>query len=89
MDQTNQTNPVNPTNQPQKTGIGGTVGAIIIIILIVLGGLYFWGKRLEETRSVIQPVGQTADTTASSSENVNNTNQINLGAELQSTTTAQ
>ena len=40
--------------QIKKPGIGSTVGTIIIIALIILGGLYFWGKRLEESKNVIQ-----------------------------------
>lgn len=39
---------------PKKVGIGSTVGTIIIIALIVLGGLYFWGKRLEESKNIKQ-----------------------------------
>jgi hypothetical protein len=34
----------------QKSSIGGIIGTIIIIAVIVLGGLYFWGKRIEESR---------------------------------------
>lgn len=38
--------------QPQqnKSSIGSLIGTIIIIALIVLGGLYFWGKRIEEAK---------------------------------------
>jgi len=35
-----------------KSSMGGIVGTIIIIALIVLGGLYFWGKQLKESRSL-------------------------------------
>ena len=34
-----------------KSGMGSIIGTIIIIALIILGGLYFWGKRIEETKS--------------------------------------
>ncbi len=33
-----------------KTGIGSLLGTIIIIAIIILGGLYFWGKRVEESK---------------------------------------
>ncbi len=33
-----------------KSSIGPIIGIIIIIALIILGGLYFWGKRIEESR---------------------------------------
>ena len=37
--------------EPQnKSSIGSIIGTIIIISLIILGGLYFWGKRIEESR---------------------------------------
>lgn len=39
-------------NSEQKS-VGPVVGSIIIVLVIVLGGLYFWGSRLnrEETLS--------------------------------------
>ncbi len=36
-----------PTN---KSSIGSIIGTIIIIAVIILGGLYFWGKRIEESK---------------------------------------
>ena len=33
-----------------KSSIGSIVGIIIILTLIILGGLYFWGKRIEESK---------------------------------------
>jgi FtsZ-interacting cell division protein ZipA len=36
--------------EQQKSSIGGIIGTIIIIALIILGGLYFWGKRIEESK---------------------------------------
>ena len=36
--------------QPQnKSSIGSIIGTVIIIAIIILGGLYFWGKRIEES----------------------------------------
>ena len=63
MDTNNTTNnpaptpaPVTPTERPSvtpenKSSIGGIIGTIIIIALIILGGLYFWGKRIEESKT--------------------------------------
>ena len=49
MDPQNQT----PLSQPPQTAseksVGPAVGIIIIIIIIVLGGLYFWGQRVNDT----------------------------------------
>ena len=36
--------------QNNKSSIGSIIGTIIIIALIILGGLYFWGKRIEESK---------------------------------------
>ena len=36
-----------PAPAPQKKGgVGATVGIIIIVVLMLIGGLYFWGARL-------------------------------------------
>jgi uncharacterized protein YpmB len=35
----------------EKTSIGSVIATIIIIALIVLGGLYFWGKRIEQEQA--------------------------------------
>lgn len=39
-----------PSMQQNKSSIGSIIGIIIIIAIIILGGLYFWGKRMEEAR---------------------------------------
>ena len=36
--------------EQNKNGIGGIIGIVVIISIIILGGLYFWGKRIEESR---------------------------------------
>lgn len=36
--------------EQNKSGIGSIIGIIIIISIIILGGLYFWGKRIEESK---------------------------------------
>lgn len=38
-----------PQTQNQSS-IGSIIGIIIIITVIILGGLYFWGKRVEEQK---------------------------------------
>ena len=37
--------------EQNKSSIGSIIGTIIIIALIILGGLYFWGKRIEESKA--------------------------------------
>jgi FtsZ-interacting cell division protein ZipA len=34
----------------QKSSIGSIIGTVIIIAIIILGGLYFWGKRIEDAK---------------------------------------
>lgn len=52
--------------QQNKSSIGSIIGTIIIISLIILGGLYFWGKRIEESRYkeklISESVNQTEPT---------------------------
>lgn len=51
--------------QPQETNkssIGSIIGTIIIITVIILGGLYFWGKRIEESRYKQQLIDETKST---------------------------
>lgn len=38
--------------EENKSSIGSIIGTIIIIALIILGGLYFWGKRIEDSRNI-------------------------------------
>jgi hypothetical protein len=37
--------------QENKSSVGGVLGTIIIIAIIIIGGLYFWGKRIEENKA--------------------------------------
>ncbi len=36
--------------QENKSSVGSIIGTIVIIAIIILGGLYFWGKRVEESK---------------------------------------
>lgn len=49
MEPTIQQQPIN-TIPENKSSIGSIIGTIIIIAVIILGGLYFWGKRVEEAK---------------------------------------
>jgi len=37
--------------EEKKAGVGSIVATILIIAVIVLGALYFWGKRMEESKA--------------------------------------
>ena len=56
----------------EKTPIGSIIATIIIIALIVLGGLYFWGKRIEEVQSVQTFTAGTTTTTEVVQNNTDN-----------------
>lgn len=38
------------SNTAKKSSIGSIIATIVIIALIIIGGLYFWGKRIETER---------------------------------------
>ncbi len=44
----------------QKSSVGSIIGTIIIIAIIILGGLYFWGKRIEESKETESLVNETS-----------------------------
>lgn len=48
--------------EPQKSSIGSIIGTIVIIAIIILGGLYFWGKRVEENKVKENLVTETETT---------------------------
>lgn len=80
--------------EPQKSSVGGIIGTIIIIAIIILGGLYFWGKRIEESKANQNLVSdesttQQATTTDENAdiENVSSADDLDsIDADLNSTT---
>ena len=90
--------PVAPATSPEKASTSGVVGTIIIIALIILGGLYFWGKRINTQKEANALVNQemqasqeaaaiesvsTNDDTASLEAELNATQTSGLGTELE------
>ena len=79
-----------------KSSIGSIFGTIIILALIILGALYFWGKRIENTKNaqnLATDTSQPAEAAAIQSMNgsddldsieadLNSTKTENLSAEL-------
>lgn len=56
-------------DQENKSSIGSIIGTIVIIAIIILGGLYFWGKRVEEAKIRQNLVtDQTSQSTATMNE---------------------
>ncbi|MEQ1561681.1 MAG: hypothetical protein ABL899_03105 [Nitrospira sp.] len=54
--------------QAQESSIGSIIGTIIIIAIIILGGLYFWGKRIEENKAKQALVEETVELTPAEME---------------------
>ena len=52
----------------QKSSVGSIIGTIIIIAIIILGGLYFWGKRIEESKETDGLVNETSQSEAEEME---------------------
>ncbi len=48
-----------------KSSVGSIIGTIIIIAIIILGGLYFWGKQVEESKLKDSLVTGAGDATSS------------------------
>lgn len=65
MDQFNEQNNTVDLNggMPQapehKSAAGPIVGAVIIVLVVVLGGVYFWGSRMQTPIDEIAPVTET------------------------------
>lgn len=55
----------------KKSGIGPIIATIIIIAIIILGGLYFWGKRIETEKAnqaLLQTESSVSEETAAAVE---------------------
>ena len=74
-----------------KSSIGSIIGTIIIITLIILGGLYFWGKRIEESKSTQSLTDDTTrmtidDSEATAIKSLNSSDEVgSIEADLNST----
>jgi hypothetical protein len=53
-----------------KSSIGSIIGTIIVIAIIILGGLYFWGKRIDEAKMKKDLVSENNTTTTEVDENM-------------------
>jgi|SRR3989344_5416725 len=89
--------PATPPSPPQQDGdksAGPVIGTIIIILLIILGGLYFWGQRVNDrgaqTEDFVTPGADiesletqgTSDDVTSIEADLNTTNLDDLGTEV-------
>lgn len=82
--------PVTSMTPPQKASTSGVIGTIIIIALIILGGLYFWGKRIntqKEANALINQEMQASQEAAAIESVSSNDDTASLEAELNATQT--
>lgn len=76
MDQDNQPQQVPVAEAPvsapmpahEERNLGPAIGVIVIIALIVLGGLYFWGQRIDRKSPAPMETGSTQDMPAAQQE---------------------
>ncbi len=71
-----------------KSSIGSIIAAIIIIALIILGGLYFWGKRIEDMKlkqDLVSGTDTTMDEAAAIKSISDNDDLGSIEADLQAT----
>ena len=47
--------PMQPIVPTEEKALGPAIGVIIIILVLVLGGLYFWGERMNKGAAVVTP----------------------------------
>lgn len=72
--------------EQNKSSVGSVVGTIIIIAIIVLGGLYFWGKRIEETKPQNNLFQTSEESSLPTTTDVNNSDELmSIEAELNAT----
>ncbi len=56
-------------DQQNTSSVSSIISIILIVAVILLGGLYFWGKRVEETKLVeTMTAGDTFATTSEQNE---------------------
>ena len=85
MDQTNQP----PMPPSQKKPIGPVIGIIIIVLILILGGLYFWGEKLNLNNGYQQTTEETSDAqTDQLNEQSSSDNLSAIEADLKNTDTA-
>ena len=48
-------NPMQPLQPVEEKAIGPAIGVIIIILVLILGGLYFWGERMNKNTVMQNP----------------------------------
>jgi len=77
-----------------QSNFGAVIGTIIIIGLIVIGGLYFWGKRIEdrqEKQTILETMNKNSEVAtqqeAAAIQSVSSSDDISsLRADMQATT---
>ena len=82
-------------NIQKKSNVGSIIATIVIIAIIILGGLYFWGKRIETEKAnqaLLQNNGSVTEMAALAEagkiETVSQDDSLNtIGSELNTTQT--
>jgi uncharacterized protein HemX len=97
MDPQNPIQNTTPSMGGESKSVGPAIGIVVIILIVVLGGLYFWGQRMNtqttegtNTQTMSEPdqaltqmnTQSTSDDTAAIEADLNATNVNDLGNEV-------
>lgn len=50
-EQVPESNTPPPPDETEERSIGSLIGIVIIIVILVIGGLYFWGKQINDAQT--------------------------------------
>jgi len=88
----NQENPEQKTSgqeaEPEDSSSGPVVGSVIIIIIIIVGGLYFWGKVINQPKNDQTPeeiLGAEDETLAELQNQSNSDEIVDIEGDLEAT----
>jgi len=62
--------PMQPIQLTEEKAIGPAIGVIIIILVLILGGLYFWGERMNKGSEIPNPQVENSATPDTQTQNL-------------------
>jgi len=68
MDTPPNTSPIETPAKTEEKSIGPAIGIIVIIVIIILGGLYFWGQRIERQKQLQKNIDESSSMNSIESE---------------------
>jgi len=62
--------PMQPIQPVNEKAVGPAIGVIIIILVLILGGLYFWGERMNKGSEIPNPQVENSVTPDAQTQNL-------------------